>query len=475
MNRSKLFVTFREESIQYVEVDERPGGMFPGTPELAASNEALLTAAERADRIYLAADFRSFLNEWQLFPKVKDSHLFSLVQRDAQDKSTTSSPLEVRCKSTGEVAENGITQKLVNYVALPRPAIDEMRGRFGKHARKIEQIVPMSMGLASLVCQTHKPAHNFFMIWAGAQDTMIAIVTPDGLVKLHRSIPVSCAGINPDDSADFAAAIGRELAMTSAFCKQKLRLPPPEAAYVFGQDNLAQINEKHPLASPGLKIVFGLSPLQNAGITESFANEYAHLLCNNCPLPAFNFIPRDEIVGKRLVRGSKVAIAVLALGIIVSGAWAMRVVGNKQNQLDIYARNLAVIGQLQGDIARNKKSLAEFTPLLDRYSMYKNRFIDQPPWGKLLYQLSDLVPPEVIITGYKLFPAGGHWHNVLHGELRAANWQDGLAVLRTFGRKVNASPLYSVDTFNYKFGALTSEPKAYNFTMELTLAPGVSL
>ncbi|MEA2082672.1 MAG: hypothetical protein U9O82_00205 [Thermodesulfobacteriota bacterium] len=479
MGKSILCICLAEEGAQYIKVEKRRAGLFPQPPETAVTQESLFAACRRADEIYISRPFPTALYEWVPFPKVKNEDLLKLINRDALEKHGTASSLDCRYQIIGDVLEDGVTKFLVAYVAVESNETTAILDQFSRFKKKIKNIGTLPMALAAAVTQAEHPEGNTLLVWVDKNHSIITICSPDGLVKLARSVPTGLKREYPTDDHDhlfsgFSEAISREISMTIRFFKQKFREPVPDTLYFLGNSRLQKAIETFPLSDPFLEIRFGSPMFPAQGMTSEEITENIHLL-GNLFLPSnFNLILPSETLFAGTELLYKISIGVVVTLIMLSGLWGFRLYTQTETKFEDYASRLVEIERLEKEITEIESEINRNKPLLDRMRLYETTSASfvQPQWSRILYDLASAVSPKILINRYHLSPSGSGWDNSLAGEIKAGSWQEGLSTLRKFGKSINSSSCFDVKNINYSLGDMKSETKTYKFKLDLKFVQG---
>ncbi|MCK5545495.1 MAG: hypothetical protein KAI35_09775 [Desulfobulbaceae bacterium] len=475
MGKNILCISLSEEGAQYMEVEKRQADLFPKPPITAASQESLFAACRRADEIYINLPFPSALYEWIPFPKVKKQDLLKLINRDAFEKHGTASPLDCRYKIVGDVLEDGVKKSLVAYIAVESNETAVILDQFSRFKKKIRNIGTLPMALAAAVTQAEQPEGNTLIVWVNETHSIITICSPDGLVKLSRSVPTGLKREGrPDDQGHlFSEAISREISMTITFFKQKFREPVQDNLYFLGNCRVKEAITKYPLSDPDLEIRFSSPMFPVQSMTPEEITENIHLLGNLFLPRDFNLILQSKTFFSGIEQLYKISIGTVAVLILLSGFWGVRLYTQSEAGLEEHAIRLSEVKRLEAEITKIQSKLNKNKLLLNRMRLYETTSASsgQPQWSKIVSDLASVVSPKILIKKYSLSPSDKGWENTLYGEIKAKSWQEGLSLLRNFEKSINSSPHFDLKNINYSLGDMESETKIFKFQLNLQFQP----
>lgn len=478
MGKIILCISLAEDGAQYMEVEKRQADLFPLPPETAASQESLFAACRRADEIYINLPLPAALYEWVPFPKVKKQDLLKLINRDARKKHGTASSLDCRYNIVGDVLEDGVIKSLVAYVAVESNEIAAVLDQFSRFRKKIRNIGTLPMALAAAVTQAEQPEGNTLIVWVHETHSIITICSPDGLVKLARNVPTGLKKEErPDDHdhlfSEFSEAVSREISMTVTFFKQKFREPVQDNLYFLGNCRLQEAIAKYPLSDPALKIRFSSPIFSVQSMTPEEITENIHLLGNLFLPRDFNLKLQNKTLFSRIEKLYKISIGAVAVLILLSGFWGVHLYTRSETRLEEHAILLSEVKRLEVEIAKIQSELNENKPLLNRMRLYETTSASsgQPQWSRIVYDLVAVVSPEILIKKYSLSPSDKGYGNSLYGEIKAESWQEGLSLLRNFGKSINSSPDFDLKNINYSLGDMESDTKIFKFQLDLQFHP----
>ncbi len=480
MGKRILSVSYIEDSYQYLEIDKQAGGMFPQPSPPTATVESLLAACRKADEIYISAGLPTALYEWEAFPKVAKRYTANLVQQDAKEKSGSPGPLRFQYKELGDVTEGGATKTKIAYIAVQEDDLKPLWTTFGKFMRKVKFISPLPVALASTVAKADKPSGNFVVVWVGDTTSVITISSPDGMVKMARSVPVGLAKGSAGDAELYRALsdeLGKEIFMTSNFFKQEFREGVPQILYILGNSKLEGIFRDFPLAGAPAETHFQLSEAPVKGVSLQQANEAIHLIGNLFLPSEFSFLPSEVEVGRKGDTGFTVAAAVLALIIAGVAFWGFQLYTGKQEAQAKYMGLVGELQQLQKDVSVMRADVDKLKPFEGWKTFYEETFQSRPAWNMLLSELALRLPENILIEDVRFAPTSDRRAVTtdiladMAGKIKADNWQAGLDELRAFGRSLQESSVFNVADVKYSPQNLENQTKVFDFKITLKLLP----
>ena len=472
MSNKVVSVSFINESIDFLEIDSTKSGEYSFSPSIATTNESLLAACKRADEIQVNGLFANAFYGWEVFPKVEERYLKSLVAKFVQRKNSSAS-LASRLRLVKEVVKDGTVSSLVACQALERSNIDSLLERLSKFKSKVKTIHTLPTALAAAVVESEKPSANFLLLWIKEDVSVISINSPEGLVKISRTLPgglpdETLPDVGPASAANFSRDLSREIVMTVNYFKQKFREDPPADLYVLGESRLQRIIERHPLEKVEAVTHFGLTGKVSLGLPRENFNEKIHLLGNLYADETYNFLPYEEIVNRKTGRALSFALAVMALLICVALFWSVRLPEKTSNQA---LKNQ--VRELQTDVQNLQASTDKLQPVHGQKKFYKAAFLDEKPaFITILQQLSAIMPQQMIFNNFKMTPADDYWDCTITGEIKGQSWQERLDILREFGRSLYSFANVDVRNVVHSLGQTGMDSSTINFQITLQFLPG---
>ena len=480
MAKKILSVSLIDDAFHYLEIEKQPAGFFVHPPPLFVTQETLKAACQKADEIYLNGIFPNTIYEWGLFPKVNRRYLTNLVEKDAREKFGTSSPLQVQFKTLREAVEAGISKWEVAYIAVEEQTLSSLWKTFKSFTRKIKFIAPLPVALASTVAHTDQPAENFSVLWVGETSSVVTISSPEGIVKVARSVPLGLSRKELPESADylkqFSQELGREISRTFTFFKQQFREVVPNSLYIFGNNFLPEIFQKFPLPFTASNLHYHLAALPVKGMKEDDANANIHLIGNLFVPETFNFLPKEELAGRKTSLTYRIAYAAVILLIALGVFLGVSLTALKSARVKEYNQKLSQLSGVQEEVHELRGNVSRLRHLEGWKIFYEIIYKNQPQWNMLLSELGLLIPPNVVIEDFQVLPEKESrtiaWNSKISGKIKAQNWQEGLNILREFGGKLQASPFFEVADLNYAPQKMGSEAKTFDFQISTTIKPG---
>jgi hypothetical protein len=470
-----LCVSLIEESIRYLELKKQPAGYFPDPPPSNVTEEALRAACRKADEIYINVDFSSALYAWELFPKTAKRFMSNLVGQNAHEKLAIPERLWVEFKQVGEKVEAGATKRRLAYVAIREEDAIVLWDRFRGFHRKVRNITTLPVALASAIARNDKPAGNFMAVWIGHTSSVILVSGPDGLVKVARSMPTFLPKADPvaepEVFSSFSQDLAKDIAMTTTFFKQEFREPNPQILYLIGNRHLKHIFTVHPLPETyDLHFNLAKSPVQ--GWSEDEVNENIDTLANLFLPSEFNFLPRKEIVTRRVRTGVKFAYAAVLVLIALAGLWSAQKLYAKSDKMKELDGSTAEFEDVQDRVVKLRTEVNRLKPFEGWKKFYEATYRDRPLFQMFLSELALIIPSDVVLSSFNLSPAGSQtWSGTVAGTIRAENWEKALTLLREFGRKIQSSPFFEITDAQYTPKGLEEETKTFDFRLSVRITP----
>ena len=479
MAKKILSVSYLDGTYQFMEVDKQAGGFFPKPVTSSTTVEALVTACRKADEIHISAELSTAVYEWESFPKVAKRFFSNLVQQHAVENIGVAVPLQVQFKHLGDVDEAGASKSRIMYIAVQEADLRPLWTTFNKFIKKVKVIAPLPVAMASVVAQTDKPAEDFIVVWTGEKSSVIAISSPEGMVKMARSVPIGLsreAVSDPEDLGVLSENIGKELFMTTTFFKQEFRSAVPGLIYFLGNNQLERAFMEHPVPGAPADVRFSLSSSPVQGISNDQLNEQIHLIGNLFLPPEFSFIPPETVVARKGDVVFKIAVGLLILGVVASGFWAFALSGVKHNAQAEYDRQTLELKKNQHQVKLLRNDVERLKPIAGWKEFYENTFQKRPAWNMVFSELGLLLPENILIEDLKLessrkAKAGPSLVTKIKGKIKADNWEQGLEMLREFGASLQASPLFDIANINYSPQDLQKTTKVFDFQIEINLIP----
>ena len=472
MSKKAVSVSFISEAVEFLEAERTQSGIFSFSPSIATTNESLQAACKRADEIYINCLLPDTHYGWEVFPKVQDRYMGSLVARSIERKSRPPA-LSTRCRAVKDVVKDGTVSSLVAFQAIEREKIDSLLNRVSRFKHKVKSVQTLPFSLAKAVVESEKPSANFLLLWIKGDVSVISINSPEGLVKISRTLPGGLPDeilpdLGPASAANFSRDLSREIVMTVNYFKQKFREDPPADLYMLGDSRLQQIIERHPLEKVEAATHFGLTGKIPHGLPREKFNEKIHLLGNLYADDAYNFLPYEEIVNRKTGRALSVTLAVLALLICVALFWSVQLSEKTSNQA---LKNQ--VRELQTDVQNLQASTDKLQPVHGQKKFYKAAFLNEKPaFITILRQLSAIMPQQMIFNNFKMTPADDYWDCTITGKIKGHTWQERLDILREFGRSLYSFANVDVRNVVHSLGQAGMDSSTINFQITLQFFPG---
>lgn len=477
MGKKKLCLYVAGDKISFIELQTKGNALFPQPRVDSPSSIELDAACKRASDIYINVMLDKVIFKHEIFPDIKPKQLKATIEREALKSNPDYSSLHVTLKKVGKTTENNITKAVVAYIAVEKKEIDSILNKFRKFTKKILNINILQASMASAISPFIKTDSNTIIVLTGEKSTTISINSAAGAIKLFRSVPfgvpLEATPENQVKISEFVANISKELAMTTNFFKQNFRETEPENIYFFGNGRLESFFAEHTYSGPPIKLNYQIPFADIHGVDDKFIAENFQILCSLYSQADFNFIPKDFQFYVHRAANLVFSISLILIIACTAAAltWSGRIQAGKAEAQADYDKEIGKLHNIQRDINILQESISKITPLEARKKLYEKSFLSQPDFSQILFNFAKTIPPDIIISNYRLVPAGKEWQNKLAGEIKAENWQQGLAILREFGKTIQTSSIYLVNNLEYTLGELEEMPKKYSFTLELKLDP----
>ncbi len=472
MSRKIVSISYISGSIEFIEVERSPGGSFTLSPSFAFTNESLQAACTRADEIYINSLFPTAQFEWETFPKVQERYLHSLITSSVQRKKP-GTKISARFQYIRDVVKDGNASALVAFQSVDKSDIDSVFDLLQRFRKKVKRIYTLPTCLAGAVSQSEKPTGNVLLLWFRESFATITIVSPDGLVKIARTLPYGLPGKEGPDAdqmavSNFSRDIGREVMMTVNYFKQKFREPAPENMYLLGDERLQNIFENFPIKNLDATLHFSLSGNPPEGIEPAKYNENIHLLGNLWAHEAFNFLPLQETRERKTDKILTAALIGLLLLIGLAGLWTLRIPGPLSHQ-DLVGR----MQELQFDIQELETSIAGLKPIEGRKKYYQSAFLEKKPeFITFLQQIAAAVPTNMVFDSFSMTPGENTWNCAITGKIKGQDWQERLDTLREFGRALYSFANIDIQNVSHTLGQSGMDATSISFQLSLQFIPG---
>ena len=440
---------------------------------LEVTPETMPELCRWADEIFFSGAFPTALYAWDELPKVGKKYLSALVEKSVQAK--VGSQVVVTTKFYSGVPVEEVDRERTPLIAISHQELQPIWQELLPFKEKIKRIAPLPSGLANLSASLIKVSSSFMVAWVSRRTTEIVVASPEGLVKIARSVPIGLA--EGDDLDGFATErfivdLGREITTTQTFFKQEFRQAAPAELLLLAGPAVTRGLERFPLNVVGLSIrVPESSPF--GGVDSTQLGPLAHLLGLFDVVEEFNFLPPELVSGRRLKRFYNIAYRILAAGLIGAGCWLFLLEMEKRQLLQSYHNNLETYNETKERVLALQRDVKSLRPLKGWEQYYNEVYRLRPRWNMLVSELALKVAEDIILDDFLVQPDKknqnkGVWRSSINGKVRAANWQSGLEQLRSFGSELEASSFFVVVNLNYVPKKLSAPgARTFSFKMEL--------
>ncbi len=458
-----LTVSFVEDRIDLLKLEQGVTYSFSALDGVQTDVDqlALNAAARWAEQIFITGDFPSAVYQWASFARVPYRHQIQLISRHAAKLLDAPEGLRVAFQDEGNILDKGVPKRRVAYLAVPENEVSRLENDLlGRYKRKIVRITTLPVALAAAIVQAEHPEEDFMIIWVGEVSTIFAVSSAEGDVRVARNIPVglSRSGMagEPALREEFSRELDRDITTTLLLYGDLFGQQKCARFYFLGNRELESILEDFPLQSVArANSVYGI-PRPLIQRQDTIAQESEHLLGNLFVRRSFNLADRSIIWGRRFEKGYRLASTALKVMIIAALAWLFLVappIG--EDQRAAYQDKKAELEKLNQTLYRLEEKQIE----LNRYGgwrdFYRNTYINQPAWAKMFSSLAATIPEEFVIKRFTIKPDKGKeegvhgWSCLMKGHIKAANWNEGLELLRRFGAAIHHTPYFDIDDIKY--------------------------
>lgn len=426
-----------------------------------------------ADEIFFAGDFPTALYVWDELPKVGKKHLPALIEKSIQAKVGSGVPLASGFYSKIPVEE--VDRERTPVIAIPHHELRPVWQELLPFKDKIKRIVSLPSGLAKLASTLIESSNSFMVAWVSRQTTEIVVASPEGLVKVARSVPI---GLKEGDDLDgftterFIVDLGREIAMTQTFFKQEFRQSAPTELLLLAGPAVTRGLERFPLNVVGLSVRLpDTTPF--AGLDPSQIGPLAHLLGLFNVVEEFNFLSPELAAGRRSKRFYRLAYGVLAAGLIGVACWLFLLQMEKRRLLQSYDNKLEIYNETKERVIALQRDVKSLRPLKGWEKYYNEVYRLRPRWNMLVSELALKVSEEIVVDEFIVQPDKkkqnmGVWRSAINGKVKAQDWQSGLERLRAFGSELEASSSFEVKHLSYVPKQLSAPgARTFNFKIQL--------
>ena len=473
MARKLLSLCRFGEDYHALKVEKQGDTLVPLGSLQEVTPESLSGLCHWADEIFFAGSFPTSLYAWDELPKVGKKYLPGLVAKNVQAKVGIGVAVSAKFYSGVPVEE--LDRDRTPVLAIPLQELQPVWQELLPFKEKIKRIVPLPSGLAKLAVSLIKASSSFMVAWVGQRTTEIVVVSPEGLVKVARSVPIGL--VEGDDLDGFATErfivdIGREIATTQTFFKQEFRQAAPSELLLLAGSAVTRGLERFPLNVVGLTVRMpesspfgGLEPFQIGPL--------AHLLGLFDVFEEFNFLPPDLVSGRRSKRLYNLAYVALVAAFIGAGCWLFLLEMEKRQLLQSYHLNLESYEEIKARVITLQRDVKSLRPLKGWEAYYNEVYWQRPRWNMLLSELALKVDEEIVLDDFSIQPDKknrnkGAWLGLISGKVRATDWQSGLERLRVFGGELEASSSFVVRNLSYVPKKLSAPgARIFSFKMEL--------
>jgi len=474
MAKTMLAIAKQEGLFSGVQIEKQGLGFFAGINIDLSSNEALHLACSEAEEIYINTVFPSEIYSVKTFPKVKKKYLPKLLLQNVIEQSYSKDEVGIEYKTIGNKKdETGVEQQIVAYVAIDQREIDDLLFDFKKYHRKIKAVKPLPVSLANIVIKTDQIEADFIMVLIGESESIIAIASPQGIVKVSRSIPVGLqeSDMSVENDADYISSrIIKEMNRTITFFKHEFRETEPKAAYIFSKQNTIQSLSGFFISHETMDYRFGLntSLIQNYSAAE-FA-ENIQIVSSALSSSEFNFLKKKSNkveIGQFLFYPALIICILAVIGLFVSN---FQLASNISQQHIVLTEKYNIARELKGQVEDVEIKIGKLSPLKDWNIFYNQTFKNQIAWDKIFSELAHKLPPNIIFKSLGIGPYPNDIFKAeIDGDVIAVNWQEGLELLREFGAKIESSEEFKTIDIKYTPEGIDNRQKNFNFSLSLEI------
>ena len=429
-------------------------------PFFNADETILEKECQKADTIYVNADFPSANYFWENVPKVGRKYSKEIVLREARQKFGYSDVIRTVFQDVGETFDGDIPKRLLSCVVVENSDVFDIENEvLDRYNHKISHICTLANALCAMISQVEKPDGNYMVILVNESSTILVVGSPMGDVKVSRQVSI---GLSKKDACDdvelckkFFEEIEVDIENTNLYFQQTFPGDECRARYMLGSPSLqaayGRLQHGDSTILSGVKFGFSDSPLPILDVQQATA--WACLIGSLYCHKNYNLLNPKIAWTRNVSQGYKFAMSAIAVAIIGCGFYLYQIdpVGaDRINDVRKKNNRLAIL-QNEVFVLQNKVNT------LDRFSgwktFYKNTYKNQPAWNTLFSEMAFHLPKEIVIDSLRIDPGSDKgqqvWSCFLIGHIKVIKWNIGLGLLRDFGNKMHNSPYFRVITVNY--------------------------
>ncbi len=461
------------EEYHALKVERQGDALVPLGSLLEVTPESLPELCRWADEIYFGGSFPTALYVWDELPKVGKKYLPALVDKSVQAKF--GSQVVVATGFYRGVPVEEVDRERTPVIAIPHQELQPVWRELLPFKTKVKRITSLPAGLANLAATLMQASSSFLVAWVGRRTTEIVVVSPEGLVKIARSVPI---GLNDGGGSDgfeierFIVDLGREIATTQTFFKQEFRQAAPTELLLLAGSAVIQGLERFPLNVVGLTVRMPESSPFGA-LDPTQIGSLAHLLGFFKVAEEFNFLPSELVAGRRSKRFYTLAYGVLVVALIGAGGWLFLQEMEKRQLMQTYKQNFRIYNETRERVLALQMDVKSLRPLKGWEKYYNEVYRLRPRWNMLVSELASKVVEEIVLDDFLIQPdkkkrVSGVWLSSISGKVKALDWQSGLEILRFFGSELEASSCFVVRNLSYVPKALSAPgARTFSFKMEI--------
>ncbi len=428
-------------------------------PIFDADQETLDEKCKRANEIIIASDFPSCNYYWGYFPKVSRHYLKEIVVREARQNFGYVGPVRAAFHDVGIGYQDGVPKRRLSCMVVDNADVVQIENEaFVRHKHKINHINALPAALAAVVAHMETPTTDFMVIAVDDTSSTMVISSPAGDVKVARQIPIGFGEKADCNDADrctnFFNEISKDITNTNLYYLQNFQGSECKAFFMLGGSSLQHAMSQYGTNAFSQPIQFGLSHSPFPSVTTEQATAWAHIFGAIFCHRNYNLLNRQIVLTRNLNRGYRYAMATIVACIVGCGLYLYQIEPVGGDKISDYRIKNQKLETIQLEVQELKNQVNTLNQFSGWKTFYQNTYENQPGWNALFSEISGSLPKEIVIESFRIDPGSGQglrgWYGVFTGLIKVKEWDDGLAILREFGAKINRSPYFDVQKVRYE-------------------------
>ena len=187
-----------------------------------------------------------------------------------------------------------------------------------------------------------------------------------------------------------------------------------------------------------------------------------------------NFLPQAAIEHGKSDTGFNLAVAALVLLVAAACFWGFTLYTSKRQKVAEYNTQANNLRKLQAEAQKLQTDVNRLKPF-EGWKQYLESIQNRQPWNMVFSELAMIVPENMLIRDIQMEAKDSSAvSGTIKGSIRAADWEEGLEIVRMVGERLQASPMFHVTNVQYTPEGpegLERMQKDFEFSMNLTLQP----